>query len=114
MIKDLILLLIKTLSLTIIIELIVAIILGIKDKKDILNIILINCVTNPIINYLMLVVYYFIKNNIIIYMFIFVFESLVVICEYYYFKKYLIYNRNKLLLSFILNISSFLFGLIMI
>ena len=40
---------IKCLILTIIVELLVALILGIRDKKDIINVILVNIITNPVV-----------------------------------------------------------------
>ena len=43
------LLLIRCLLLTVIIELIIALILGVRNKKDIINIILVNVITNPIV-----------------------------------------------------------------
>ena len=43
------LILVRCLLLTIIIELVVALILSVRDKKDILNIILVNVLTNPVV-----------------------------------------------------------------
>ncbi len=71
------------LSLTIIIELGIALLLGIKEKKDILNLIVINCITNPILNYIMMVVVYLTSNNVIIY---FLFLYLILLNHYSYFS----------------------------
>ena len=43
------LILLECLALTLIIELVVALILSVRDKKDILNIILVNVITNPVV-----------------------------------------------------------------
>ena len=48
-INELPMIMIRCLLLTIIIEIIVGLILGIRNKKDIINIILVNIVTNPIV-----------------------------------------------------------------
>ena len=42
-------LMLRSLICTIIIELLVSIILGIRNKKDILNVILVNIITNPLV-----------------------------------------------------------------
>ena len=52
--------LIKNLLLTIIIELAISLIIGVKEKKDINNIIIINCITNPILNIILLMIMYYI------------------------------------------------------
>ena len=57
--------LIRNLLLTIIIELAISLILGIKEKKDINNIIIINCITNPILNIILLIINIIQKVNII-------------------------------------------------
>lgn len=105
--------LIRNLLLTIIIELAISLILGIKEKKDINNIIIINCITNPILNIILLIIMYFISNNIIIYSLIFIFEIIVIYLEYLYYKNRIIFkNINILLFSIILNTISFMTGLI--
>ena len=101
------------LSLTIIIELGIALLLGIKEKKDILNLIVINCITNPILNYIMMVVVYLTSNNVIIYFLFFLFEIMVIDLEYRFYKKMLVFKKiSLLLLSIMLNISSLILGLI--
>ena len=97
---------------TIIIELLVAFILKVRDKKDILNIILVNITTNPLLvtttTYIN-IIYGLKYRNILIYPF----EILVVLVEGLVYKKYLKYKKiNPYLLSFILNVSSYLIGLI--
>ena len=101
------------LSLTIIIELGIALLLEIKEKKDILNLIVINCITNPILNYIMMVVVYLTSNNVIIYFLFFLFEIMVIDLEYRFYKKKLVFKKiSLLLLSIMLNISSLILGLI--
>ena len=91
------------LSLTIIIELGIALLLGIKEKKDILNLIVIN----------MMVVVYLTSNNVIIYFLFFLFEIMVIDLEYRFYKKKLVFKKiSLLLLSIMLNISSLILGLI--
>ena len=101
------------LVLTVTIELVIGLILGIRKKSDIYNIIFINCVTNIIINYIMNIFKYFIYSNIIIYIILVIFEVIVVLVEYKFYKKNLEYKKiNPLLLSIILNILSVSIGLL--
>lgn len=102
------------LIMTLIIELGMALILKVRDKLDLLYIALINCITNPILNIiLVLIVSFFVKNNIVFYIIVIIFEIIVVFVEYLFYKNRLKYNRISLLLfSFILNASSFGLGLI--
>lgn len=114
-ITNILFLMLRNLLLTIIIELGIAILLGIREKKDILNIIVINCITNPILNYIMMVVLYLTSNNLIIYSLLFLFEIIVIIIEYLFYRKKLLFkNINLLLLSIILNISSVIVGFIIL
>ncbi len=103
------------LSLTLIIETIVALLLKVRNKNDLLNVLIVNYITNPIINILMIIIMCFIKSNIIINSLLFIFELLVVYYEYVFYKKRLIYNKiNLLLFSFILNVCSFLSGYVIL
>ena len=102
--------LIKCLLLTIIIELIVALILGVRDKKDILNIILVNVITNPIIVMSQILLYLKFGYKIEI-IGVAILEVLVVPVEGLIYKKVLKYNKiNPILLSLILNASSLIIG----
>jgi hypothetical protein len=96
---------------TIIVEVIVSLLLKVRDKKDILNIILVNIMTNPLLVSITVYIniFYGLKyKNIIIYPL----EILVVLVEGLVYKRYLKYKKiNPYLLSFILNISSYLIGL---
>ena len=109
-INDLPFIMIKCLLCTIIIEVLVALILKIRDKKDILNIVLVNIVTNPIVvsvPTLMLVKYGY---NIQI-ITILILEVLTVIIEGFVYLKVLKYTKiNPFIISFVLNASSYLMG----
>lgn len=109
-INDLPFIMIKCLLCTIIIEVLVALILKIRDKKDILNIVLVNIVTNPIVvsvPTLMLVKYGY---NIQI-ITILILEVLTVIIEGFVYLKVLKYKKiNPFIISFVLNASSYLMG----
>lgn len=96
---------------TIIIELIIAIILKIKGK-DLINVILVNIMTNPIV---VTIPYYLNVNYGLIYrnISLFILEILTVISEGYIYKKYLDFKEiNPYLLALILNISSYTIGII--
>lgn len=103
----------RSLILTIIIEVIVGIIIGIREKKDILNVVLVNMITNPIVNIvpITLNIYVSLKaRNISIY----ILEILVFFTEGLIYKKVLRYKRlNYFLISLILNIASYGTGIIL-
>lgn len=104
------LLLIRCLLLTVIIELIIALILGIRDKKDIINVILVNVITNPIVVMSQTLLYIKFGYNIEM-IGIAILEVLVVLVEGLIYKKVLNYKKiNPILLSLILNALSFLIG----
>ena len=100
---------IRCLLSTIIIELLLALILGVRDKKDILNIILVNTMTNPLlVSLITYITYNRIFNRTIS---IVIMEILVVIIEGLTYKKILKFNKkNPYIISLILNASSFLIG----
>lgn len=109
-INDLPLIMIRSLLFTIIIEIIVALILKIKDKKDILNIILVNAITNPIV--VTIPVYfnyeYGLKERNISLQ---ILELLTLLFEGTIYKKYLKNKKiNPYIISLILNLSSYLVG----
>jgi len=100
------------LLLTIIIELIIAWLLGYKKKPEIITIILINVITNPLLNYLLLIndrsSFFKITLGIIILL-----ELIVVLIEWGLLFFTLQEKPKKLLvLSFVMNLCSFLTGLI--
>lgn len=97
---------------TIIIELTFALILRIKDKRDLLNILLVNLLTNPLLNAISLFINIKYGHKMLEYL-IYPMEICVVIIEGYIYKKYLNYKRiNPYLLSLILNCGSYFIGII--
>lgn len=97
---------------TLIIEISIGVLIGIKDKKDIINITLVNILTNPILNSLCYMVYFY--KGIYYYKISIIFlEIIVFIVEGLIYKKYLNYKKlNPFILSLILNVSSYGIGLI--
>lgn len=107
--EDLPFIMIRCLVLTILIELTIALILKTK-KKDLLNIVLTNIITNPIVVVVPVyinITYGLIPRNISL----LILEILTVFIEGFIYKKF---NKNNTpyRFSLILNISSFLVGLI--
>lgn len=104
------LIMLKCLVLTIIIEIVIAILLKVKDKKDLLNIALVNIVTNPIVTSVPVyfnIRYGILQRNIVLY----TLEVLTVITEGLIYKKVLKYKKiNPIVLSLILNLSSYGIG----
>ena len=113
MLLNLLINLILTLFLTIIIECFVSFLMGYRNKLFLLVIILMNIITNPIFNYLILLnnQFNFLKDTLTITSF---FEIFIVLIEggiliYVFTDK----DRKELLLfSLIINLVSFLLGLI--
>lgn len=110
LIYELPLIMIYCLIITLIIELAVAIIIKIKNKQDILNIVLVNIVTNPLVVSISVYIdfkYGDIYRNICLFML----ESFVVLFEGYIYYKYLNYKKtNGYFLSVILNGFSYFIG----
>ena len=111
-IDDLPYIMVKCLVLTIIIELVIAIIIGIRNKKDILNVILVNVFTNPLVTSIPIFIYLKYGYNaekvslIILEIFAFVTEGFI-------YSKVLKYKKlNPYLISLILNLSSYLIGVV--
>ncbi len=97
---------------TILIEIVIAYILRVKDKKDFVNIILANCITNPLLVAIStyINVYYglFARRISMI-----ILEILAIIIEGYIYKKNLNFKKIKpYILSFILNFSSYFLGIL--
>lgn len=108
-INELPLIMLICLSSTIVIELIMSILLGIRNKKDILNVILVNIMTNPlVVSILMYITYNRLFNTTIS---IIILEILVILTEGFTYKKVLTFDKiNPYVLSLILNISSYFIG----
>lgn len=97
---------------TIIIELLVSLLLKIRDKKDLLNILLVNILTNPLVTSISLTINFFygtkarLMSIVLLELFAFLTEALI-------YKKVLNYKKiNPFFLSLILNISSYGSGLL--
>lgn len=108
-INELPLIMLICLSSTIVIELIMSLLLGIRNKKDILNVILVNIMTNPlVVSILMYITYNRLFNTTIS---IIILEILVILTEEFVYKKVLTFDKiNPYVLSLILNISSYFIG----
>ena len=100
----------RALLITIFLELVIAIIIGIKDRKDLLNVILANAITNPFVTIVPIIInlrYGYVARNITFY----ILEVLVVLIEGFMYKKVLKFKKlNYWLISLILNIASFGIG----
>ena len=103
--------LISYLMLTIILELLLSIILGLR-KKDLVYVILVNILTNPLLNSITTFMYIkYLKNGYVIS--IIILEILALLTEGLIYKRVLYYQKiNPFVLSLILNIFSFLMGLL--
>lgn len=108
-INELPLIMLICLSSTIVIELIMSLLLGMRNKKDILNVILVNIMTNPlVVSILMYITYNRLLNTTIS---IIILEILVILTEGFTYKKVLTFDKiNPYVLSLILNISSYFIG----
>ena len=99
---------------TIIIELLFALLLGIRKRIDIVNAILVNILTNPFVSSLPLFInvrYGVRARNITLA----ILEVVTVLIEGYIYKKYLNYKKiNPYFLSLILNCASYFIGLIIL
>jgi len=100
------------LLLTVVIELIIALFFGFKKKSQIIVIICINVITNPVLNYLLLLNYHFsiIKTELLLILFL---EILVVLAEW----RILVYalhqeNKKLFILSLVMNSCSYLSGVL--
>ena len=106
-INNLPLIMLRCLVLTILIETVLANLLKVRDKKDLLNIILANCLTNPlvVVSSLYFNLFYGILGRNIS---LILLESSVVLVEGIIYEKFLRYRKvNPLLLAVILNGTSF-------
>lgn len=108
-INELPLIMLICLSSTIVIEISMSLLLGIRNKKDILNVILVNVMTNPlIVSIIMYITYNRIFNLTIS---IIILEILITLVEGFTYKKVLKFDKiNPYVLSLILNISSYFIG----
>ena len=98
------------LTCTIIIECTIAYILKVRDKKDLINVVLVNVLTNPLLVSTTTLIKVFISiklHNILLP----IFEIIAFIVEGFIYHKCLNYKKiNGFLLSLILNLSSYFIG----
>ena len=109
-VNDLPIIMVRCLLVTIVVEIVVGIICGIRDKKDILNVLLVNVLTNPLVVSLpiFIMIRYGIRAR---YISLIVLEVLTVIIEGFIYKKVLKYMKiNPYILSLILNLGSYFIG----
>lgn len=104
--------LIVSLFLTLVIELTVSIIIGIREKYDIKVVICANVCTNPVVVYIANLI--ILLNNIKLYILaVAILEISAVIVEFLIFKKYLKFNKiSPFLISLLNNVISFGLGLV--
>lgn len=108
-ISDLPKIIIYSLLITLVIECLIALILGYR-KKDLLNVFLVNVLTNPLLNAVIASINYYcgLKAR---YIALIVLEIIVFMVEGFIYYKYLDRRKiNPYILSLILNISSFVLG----
>ena len=102
----------KSLLITLIVEVGCALILKDTFKKDYLNIVLVNIFTNLLLNSILIGIGIFYGQNTWLFWLI-ILETIVFIFEGFVYKKVLIYQKwNPYVFSIILNMSSFLIGMI--
>lgn len=97
-------------SITIIIETLLAYLLKIREKEDLLNIVIINFITNVALN-IFIIINTTLFNKLIIN--ILLLEIVIIVVEGIFYKKKLSYKKiNPFLISLILNTVSYLFSII--
>ena len=108
--EELPIIMVKCLLCTIMIEVGVSFLLKVRNKKDFLNIVLVNTLTNPIV--VSLPFFILLKFGYAYYQKTFyILEILAFITEGFIYKKVLKYKKmNPYLLSIILNLSSYFIG----
>jgi len=104
--------LLKSLFLTLIIELLAAIAFGIRNKEDVKVIICANLCTNPVVVYVSNCI--LLLNNMFLYFVIAILlEIIVVITEFIIYKKCLTFDKiSPFIISFVSNVISFGTGII--
>ena len=104
------LIMVRCLLFTIIIECVAALIIGLRQKRDFINVVLVNCITNPIV--VTVPLYFNIKYGIFERrLSLLILEILTVIVEGLIYKKVLAYKKiNPIFISLILNLNSYFIG----
>lgn len=105
--------LMTSLFLTLIIELTITVLMGIRTKEDIRVIICANVCTNPVVVYIVNCVSIISGKLLIYWITVAILEIFAVIVEYIIYKKYLKFNRiNPFVISLMCNVISFGTGLV--
>lgn len=108
--NELPMIMVRCLILTIVVEVIVGLILGIRNKKDIINVILVNIVTNPIVVSIPILIYLYYGYNYER-LSLYILEVITLFVEGLIYLKVLNYKKiNPFLISLFLNLSSYLIG----
>lgn len=111
-INDLPFIMLKCLVFTILIEVVVGLIIGVRNKRDILNITLVNVFTNPLVTSIPVLVYINFSYTPYIISLI-ILEIFALVSEGFIYSKVLKYKKiNPFIISLILNLSSYLIGLL--
>ena len=103
---------VKPLFLTVLFECTAAYLLGIRKNKDLLLILLVNVVTNPVLVLICIFLMYHLGIRAAYLITYLILEPVVVYTEYRFYKAFLISDKNPLFLSLLLNIISITGGLL--
>lgn len=97
---------------TLMIEIVVALCLGIRDKKDLINVLIVNVMTNPLVVSIAFMVN--LRHGLMMKRIaMIILEFLALIGEGFVYKRVLEYKKiNGYLVSLILNVTSYLLGII--
>lgn len=110
-ISDLPIFMIKALAITIVIEVFVAFVLHYR-KKDLINVLLVNVITNPLVVSIPVYInvkYGLLERNIVL----IIMEIMTIIVEGYIYSRFNERKKiNPYILSFILNLSSYMIGVL--
>ncbi len=104
--------LIISLILAVIIEVFVALILGVRKEHNLETVVWVNCITNPIVVFITNTVFYFNNRSPVTYITLIILEILVIPVEGLIYKKNLddTVKINPYKLSLIANVISFIVG----
>ena len=110
LIKDIPRIMLICLISTIIIELFPAYLLNVRRFKDLINVVLVNMITNPLVVIVPIIVGYRFNQTYHDIGLVFL-EILAVLTEGFFYKKYISYKKiNPFVLSFVLNVLSYFIG----
>lgn len=97
-----------SLAATIILELLFALFWGIRNKKDLLLLCLVNLLTNPVVVFIYYISKFYSDLDLIVV--VLVLEVLAVLLEGFYYKRYGKMYRDPYYFSFFANVFSFAIG----